>query len=173
MTPTDFLSNIIQPGLEQLHELGGPAVTMEAARFMLAIALTESGPQLNARYQGSPSTSPGPARSFWQMEQGGGVHGVLQHSGTSTLAKNICNVCTVVASDAAVWRALEGHDDLAVAFARLLITTTPKALPKNADEGLQQYLDLWRPGKPCTSATWATNWNTADQACQQATTTQS
>jgi hypothetical protein len=161
------LSDIIYPGLETLHELGGPAVTTNAARFMLAIALTESGPQLNARYQGSPSTSPGPARGWWQFEQGGGVHGVLTHGSSSALAKKVCDDCSTVAAEAAVWRSLEGHDVLATAFARLLITTTPKALPTNASDAYQQYLDLWRPGKPCTSATWTNNWNTADQACQQ------
>lgn len=168
MTPPDFLANIIQPGLQTLHELGGPPVTRDAMRFMLAIALTESGPTLSARYQSSPATSPGPARGFWQFEQGGGVHGVLTHSGTKNLAIAMCTACTVVAGDAAVWRSLEGHDDLSTAFARLLITTEPRALPKNADEGLSQYLNLWRPGKPCTSATWAANWKTADQAVNQA-----
>lgn len=167
MTPADFYQNIILPGLGTLHEIGGPVPTAEAARFMLAIALTESGPNLNARYQSSPSTSPGPARGFWQFEQGGGVKGVLNHNSSKKLATAMCNVCTVVASDAAVWRSLEGHDDLSTAFARLLITTTPKALPKNADEGYQQYLDLWRPGKPCTRSTWDQNWSTANQTVNQ------
>jgi hypothetical protein len=92
----------------------------------------------------------------------------MTHGSTSKLAKAMCDVCTVVAGDAAVWRSLEGHDDLATAFARLLITTEPRALPKTADEGLSQYLNLWRPGKPCTSQTWATNWNTADQTVNKA-----
>lgn len=164
MTPDDFLANIIQPGLANLHELGGPAPSDDAARFMLCIALTESGPNLDARYQSSPASSPGPARGWWQFEQGGGVHGVLTHGSTAALAKNVCEAYTVVCADAAVWRALEGHDDLSTAFARMLITTTPKALPQNADEGMDQYLDLWRPGKPCTSETWAANWDTADEA---------
>lgn len=163
MTPADFYKNIILPGLATLHEIGGPQPTMEAARFMLAIALTESGPNLNARYQAHPSPSPGPARGWWQFEQGGGVRGVLTHNASSKLAKAMCEACTVHPHDQAVWRSLEGHDDLATAFARLLILTDPRALPKNAEEGWEQYLRLWRPGKPCTRATWDQNWNTANQ----------
>jgi hypothetical protein len=166
MTPADFLSNIIKPGLEQLHALGGPAVTTEAERFMLAIAMQESGPKLDARYQGAPSASAGPARGWWQFEQGGGVRGVLQHSASSKLAKNMCEACTVVASDAAVWRALEGHDVLAAVFARLYILTEPHALPTTQNEAWSQYLNLWRPGKPHPE-NWPANWQMADKTCRQ------
>ena len=168
MTPADFLTNIIQPGLQFLHELGGPPVVLDAQRFMLCIALTESGPQLNARYQGSPAVTPGPARGWWQFEQGGGVVGVLNHNSCKTLAANVCTACSVVAQPGAVWRAIEGYDDLAAAFARMLIMTTPKPLPTDADGGYLQYLELWRPGKPCSSATWNTNWDTANDAVSQA-----
>lgn len=165
MKPADFLTTIVTPALEQLHALGGPPVTTEAQRFIVAIAMQESGPQLNARYQGSPAASPGPARGWWQFEQGGGVTGVLNHATTKPLAAKICDHCAVVAQPAAAWRSLEGHDDLATMFARLLIMTEPRALPKSAAEGWSQYLNLWRPGKPHEN-TWAGNWQTADETCR-------
>lgn len=167
MTPTDFLITVIDPGLTNLNDLGGPAVTTPAARFMLAIALTESGPGLIARYQNSPSSSPGPARGFWQFEQSGGVAGVIAHASTAALAQALCDTCTVQCQAPAVWRALEGHDVLAAGFARLLITTEPRALPTDPDEAYDQYLNLWRPGKPCAIGTWYTNWQTADDAVRE------
>lgn len=160
-----FLTDIIDPGLEFLRSLGGPQVTAEARRFLLAIAQQESGPQLNARYQGSPSTSPGPARGFWQFEQGGGVAGVRGHNSSKNLAAAICDRCAIQNQNQAVWRSLEAHDLLAVSFARLLVLTSPKALPKTQQEGWQQYLDLWRPGKPHPDS-WPSNWSNADKAVQ-------
>lgn len=127
---------------------------------MLAIAMQESGSSLNARYQNSPGNA-GPAKGWWQFEQGGGVRGVLNHKSTSDLARRACQRCTVVASDAAVHRALEGHDPLAVIFARLLILTEPKPLPQNVGEGWEQYLRLWRPGKPHPD-NWPANWELAE-----------
>lgn len=165
MQPADFLSDVIVPALAILAELGGPAPSAAAERFMLAIALTESGPQLNARYQGSPNPTSGPAKGWWQFEQNGSL-GVLTHRASATLAIAACEACRVVTHAAPATRALEGHDMLAAMFARLLILTEPRALPGNAKEGYEQYLNLWRPGKPQGFDRWGTNWNTADETCR-------
>lgn len=160
MIPEDFLHAIIDPGLARLEALGGPKPADAARVMLLAIALQESGPGLEARYQHSPAEQPGPARGFWQFEQGGGVLGVLSHRATRDLALAICDDCGVVAHRAAVWRSLEGHDDLAVAFARLLLWSDPAPLPSTEQDGWAYYLRNWRPGKP-HPARWPIHWETA------------
>jgi hypothetical protein len=160
MEPGIFVEQIIDPGLEFLASIDGPASTNHVRRFLLCIAMQESGPKLDARYQGSPASSPGPARGWWQFEQGGGVAGVLQHTTSRTLARDTCTKLTVVAEPPAVWRALEGHDLLACVFARLLVLTDPKAVPADEKTGWDYYLRTWRPGKPHQD-TWPTNWQNA------------
>lgn len=162
MTPDIFLKRIINPGLVLIEEVGGPKPSHDARRMMLCIALQESGPSLNARYQNSPSSSPGPARGWWQFEQGGGVAGVLQHAASKAMAYEVCDRIDVVVQAAAVWRSIEGNDSLSSAFARLLLWTDPKALPTTEETGWNYYLNLWRPGKPHRTA-WTPNWNTANQ----------
>ena len=163
MAPDLFLTSILDPGLVALFQNGGPPITDAARRFLLAIAFQESGPKLDARYQNSPSADAGPAHGWWQFEQGGGVAGVLTHPASKNLALTGCEVCTVVPNEAAVWRALEGHDLLSPWFARLLVWTDPAALPTTQQDGYTQYTRLWRPGKP-HPAVWPVNWTAADQA---------
>jgi len=163
MSPDLFLASIIDPGLDILAELGTPKPSDAARQMMLAIALQESGPQLTARYQNSPSGSPGPARGWWQFEQGGGVAGVISHPSTRDRAKASCDKLTVVCANARVWRALEGHDSLAAVFARLLLYSDPAALPGTEQAAWNYYLRNWRPGKPHPDA-WPKNWQTACDA---------
>jgi hypothetical protein len=167
MSPDRFLDLVINPGLRFLEGIGGPAPTNNARRFMLAIALQESGPGLAARYQNSPSSSPGPARGFWQFEQGGGVAGVLTHPSVSSWSNEVCKLLEVVNQAAAAWRAIEGNDVLAACFARLLIYTDPAALPTEQDAAWNYYLRTWRPGKPHQSA-WPSNWSVASRTVENA-----
>lgn len=165
MTPDKFCAEIIDPGLERLFRIAGlPPVSPAARALMLAIALQESGAALVARYQNSPAATPGPARGFWQFEQGGGVLGVLNHAASRTAALLLCDECEVISQPAAVWRAVEGHDFLACGFARLLLWTDPAALPApvaaSQATAWSYYLRLWRPGKPHPE-TWPRNWATA------------
>lgn len=99
----------------------------------------------------------GPATSFWQFEQFGGVKGVLNHSSSAALAKRLCAVRDVEPTSAAVWAALEHDDVLGAGFARLLLLTDPYRLPKVGDVegGWATYIKNWRPGKPHKN-TWAT-----------------
>lgn len=163
MTPSRFLESILDPGLDSLAQLGGPPMNDQARRLLLSIALQESGPQLNARYQNSPAASPGPARGWWQFEQGGGVTGVLNHSASKSLASKSCEAYSIQAIPSSVWRALEGHDHLATAFARLLLWTDPKALPMTEVDGWDCYIRNWRPGKPHPE-NWPSNWAEASKA---------
>lgn len=161
MTPEEFCERVIDPGLDFLASIAGPVATPNVRRFLLCIALQESGPKLDARYQGSPGATPSAARGFFQFEQGGGVAGVLTHAASKTLALDVCAKLTVVPQAAAVWRALEGSDLLAAAFARLLIFTDPKSIPTTEQVAWEYYLRVWRPGKPHRDA-WTGNWKTAD-----------
>lgn len=160
MDPAAFRRAVVRPGLHQLEAGGGPAITRAAERFLIAIALQES--EATARYQHSPAQVPGPARGFWQFEIAG-VLGVLNHSSTSVLAAEAVKRAEVVLQEAAVHRAIEGHDALAVAFARLLILTHPQPLPETEEQGWQQYLSLWRPGRPRREK-WPRCWERASEA---------
>ena len=159
-----FLEDIIIPGLSGLERLSRGAIlnSTVAQRFMLAVSLQESGPKLEARYQRYPSLTPGPARGWWQFEQGGGVYGVLNHHATSSIARTICKEFSVDTNVAAVWRTLEGHDLLSTMFARLLIYSDPEPIPTNAEAGWDYYLRTWRPGAP-HEITWHPNWSTASE----------
>ncbi|MGV2866780.1 hypothetical protein [Achromobacter sp. AGC39] len=121
-----------------------PAMDTPQARvLLLAIGLQESR-FLHRRQVG------GPARGFWQFEQGGGVRGVLTHAATYGPARRFCAARDVAATADAVYSALEADDVLAAGFARLLLWTDPRRLPDvgDADTGWALYLRTWRPGKP-------------------------
>lgn len=167
MTPGAFLARTVDPGLAFLHELGGPGIGDQARRMLLAIALQESGPQLAARYQNSPAANPGPARGFFQFERVGGCTGVLTNRLSASLARRVCEALTVIPDAAAVWRALEGHDLLAVCFARLLLLTDPAELPEEPEAAWEYYRRTWRPGRPHPNV-WERNWTTAAEAVAQA-----
>ncbi len=159
MSPETCLSTIIRPAAALLHSLGGPPPSNAADRLLLAIALQESG--LVARYQGSPDATPGPARSWFQMEVGG-VQGVLYHPASAKLAAELCAACDVQPTGPTVWRAIEGHDLLAAGLARLLLWTDPHPLPTDEDAAWLAYERCWRPGAPSRER-WATAWATAVQ----------
>ena len=96
----------------------------------------------------------GPAHSFWQFEQGGGVKGVINHPASKTLVRaamiksGICPLLTEQEAYAAI--AIPQGDGLACAFARLLLWTDPAELPDvgDVDGAWDYYQRNWRPGKP-------------------------
>ncbi len=157
MKPSDLLSTAIIPALARLN-----MDSIEARRFMLAIALQESG--LKHRRQVSADGSEnGPASSFWQFEKNGGCKGVLTHRTTAPIMRQVCDDFNVEPTALTLWEAMRYQDIVAACAARLLIFTLPTSLPKTAADGWAQYLDAWRPGKP-HPATWAGHWATATAA---------
>lgn len=119
--------------------------TPDAAVMLLAIGLQES------RFEHRRQVG-GPARGFWQFEQGG-VRAVLEHYAVGVEARKVLDVLQypLEATVADVYQALEHNDVLAAAFARLLLWASPLRLPANpaeADHGYQVYVSSWRPGKP-------------------------
>lgn len=142
-----ILHNAINPALGLL-----PAkMDTEAARVMLlSIGLQESRFQYRAQKTKDPYIK-GPARGFWQFERGGGVHGVLSHFATKSLAEGICRARGVRIDSSLIHARLEFDDVLAAAFARLLLWADHKPLPKvdaSHDEAWDCYVRNWRPGKP-------------------------
>ena len=158
MTLEEFFREVLSPGLARCQVATGIPASLEAARILLAIRMQEGDPP--SRYQILNSGRPGPARGWWQFERLGGVRGVMTHSATSERARRLCDACHVRFIDSAVWRALEGHDALAVGFARLLLWSDPRPLPTNEADGWAYYLRNWRPGKP-RPADWPRNWAAA------------
>ena len=145
----DALAKIVNPALDLLPD----AMRSDTARvMMLAIALQESA--LGARAQDG-----GPAVGLWQMEQGGGIHGVLHNLRTAHYAETVCNIQGVAPRDANVYAALPENDLLAANFARLLLWADTEPLPALGDThaGWLCYQANWRPGAPRPDA-WAANY---------------
>lgn len=160
MTPIRFLQRAVLPALDELATLGIPA-DLKAARFILAISLQESN--LSYRRQVvAGGAEEGPASSFLQFEKGGGCKGVLTHHAVAGYMKRICSDFNVKAEPASLWEAMRYNDIVAAAAARLLIYTLPFKLPTTADEGWQQYIAAWRPGKPHPER-WAECWRIATE----------
>ncbi len=134
-----IITNAVQPALQII----GVRDTPEARLMLLAIGLQESR-FMHRRQIG------GPARGFWQFEQGGGVAGVLNHVASKKKARALCDARDVVPLPADVYYRLEHDDVLAAGFARLLLLTDAKPLPQIGDvQGAwAYYVRNWRPGKP-------------------------
>lgn len=141
MPPLQTGAGIVEKAMQ--HLLPAKFDGVQARVQLLAIGLQES--DFKHRLQQG-----GPARSYWQFEQGGGIQGVLSHPASKAYARAFCGLRAVapVASD--VYGAFLRDDLLACAFARLLLWTDAAPLPVLGDrEGAwQYYLRNWRPGTP-------------------------
>jgi len=133
-----------------LDLLPGKMASAPARAMLLAIGLQESG--FKARIQ----MPRGPAHGWWQFEKNGGVAGVLEHPLTAPIITPICDLLVYPATTIACYAAIVDNDVLAACFARLLLWTDPRALPKanESAKGWSIYLAQWRPGKPHRE-TWA------------------
>ena len=146
MTLDQIIKWAINPALALLP----PGMDTPAARVMLlAIGLQESRFEHRRQLVGRPPRPEGPAKSFWQGEQGGGmVHGVRLHVATRVHAAALYRARSVAATDRAIWDAIEYDDVLAAGLARLLLWSDPFRLPDVGDEAgaWALYLRTWRPG---------------------------
>lgn len=155
MTPQRLYQTAIRPALDELAQLGIPS-SPQAARFLLAIALQESGLK-HRRQVTAGGDELGAAASFWQFEQGGGCKGVLTHPAVAKLMMTICDAYNVRATTAALWETIRYQDIVAAAAARLLVYTLPTKLPETDLDGWKQYMAAWRPGKPKPDS-WPAAW---------------
>lgn len=133
--------------------------TPNARRMLLAIGLQESGFATTVQYGG------GPAHSYWQFEQGGGVKGVLNHPASKQLAADACAAWGIDCTPKSVWIAMgePEYQDFAAVMARLLLWTDAHPMPTNAADGWDYYNRNWRPGKP-HPAKFPACWNSASAA---------
>lgn len=145
---------VIEPAMLLLPERMDSA----AARVLMLAICGQEARWLHRRQIG------GPAHGLWQFEKGGGVKGVLTHPASRDLAVAVCTERglsngTLVQS---AYDALPDDDVLAACFARLLLWTDPRALPKIGakQEAWDYYLRNWRPGKP-HAKTWSGVYDTA------------
>ena len=120
--------------------------TLEARRQQAAIGWQESKYLTRVQYGG------GPAHSYWQMEETGGVHGVMNFKADggkiAALARSVCHARGFPFVRHDVWKALATDDVLGAAFCRLLMYTDAYPVPKTEKEGWSMYLRTWRPGRP-------------------------
>lgn len=132
--------------------------TQAAWAQLFAISMQES--RLDERRQIG-----GPARSFWQFELGG-IKGVLAHPASQPMIRAVLDRLDYNYDPQTSYVAIEHNDVLAFAYARCLLWTLPGALPgrDNPQEGWNQYIAAWRPGKPhreTWDAYFQTAWNAA------------
>ena len=145
MTLDEITRTAIDPALAWLPSKMN---SLEARQELLTIGLQESRFEHRWQVLNDP-TKKGPARSFWQGEQGGGmVTGTMTHPASKELVQAACVFFGVPFTSVAIWAAIENNDMLAAILARLLLWTEPGPLPRVTDEdsawGL--YLHAWRPG---------------------------
>ena len=143
MSPNQLLTLFVDPTLKFLERRCAIKVSDEARVMVMAIAGQESNWQYRLQ-QG------GPARSFWQFEKGGGVHGVLTHAASKDKIKTVCGALLISCDETTVYEAMAWSDLLAASMARLLLFTDPAALPALGaeQEAWELYLRVWRPGMP-------------------------
>ena len=146
MTPAEFVSTVLDPGLAWCASIPGWAVPSDDRARVLLTAISGQEANWSARKQANS----GPARGLFQFERRGGVAGVLNDDVTADMARAACAKAGVAPNSLTVWRALETNDRLAVAFARLLLWTEEAPLPEVGDiaAAWKTYSRLWRPGAP-------------------------
>lgn len=145
MTLADVISKAVAPALSLLpHQMDTP----EARVMLLSIGLQES--RFTVRQQ-----VVGPARGYWQFEQGtaaskGGVWGLYLHSASSYWLSGLCDEQGVSFDPVSIYNALDQDDILAAGCARLMLFTDPRRLPAVDDVqgSWQTYVRVWNPGKP-------------------------
>lgn len=154
MNPGLFFPFYVVPGLDLLVDVteGRIKRSPEADVLVMAIAGQE-GDWRHRRQVG------GPARSFWQFEQGGGVAGVMTHSATKAFAAKLFQRLDigepslgafVQPSTKTVYEAMAWNDLLAVGMTRLNLWWASPPLPAVGDvQGAwSYYLNVWQPGAP-------------------------
>ena len=155
MTTPEYVQRIVLPAAYALL----PATCRSDAASALVIAIGFQESEFLHRVQ----MGGGPARGWFQFERAG-VAGVLAHPVTQPLIGPVLDAMGYSATASACHVAIEHNDILCVVFTRLLLWTLPRRLPNRDEmqEGLAQYLEAWRPGKP-RPEDWPQNFATAWQ----------
>ena len=158
----DRLRRIAVPAVDQAMRLLPKQMDTQKARVALyAIGLQES--DFLHRYQVLGGTdAKGPARSFWQFEEGGGCRGVIGHDASRYWMHEVCKARNCAFTTKALWTSMETDDALGAAAARLLLFTDPRPLPElgQQEQMWATYIWNWRPGLPHKGA-WPSNYEAA------------
>lgn len=168
MTPKDLLLDAVDPALGLL---GGLGLVSDGRARLLVLAIAGQESEWRHRRQIG-----GPARSFWQGEQSGGMILAIHHAATAGFAARVFQALEigepslgswVRPGDHTVYEAIAWHDVLAATLARLLLWTDPAALPAVGDvNGAWAYYQrTWRPGAPHPEL-WPARYGTAMGLCQ-------
>lgn len=141
MNPERFYETIVEPTLQFMKCVS--IIPSDQARVMLMAIAGQESDWRSRRQIG------GPARSYWQFEQGGGVVDVLQRAPGKIVT--ICRELDIPSNNAAtLFEAMAWNDMLACSMARLLLFIDLMPLPELGKEetAWQYYLRNWRPGAP-------------------------
>jgi len=148
MTPTEFVTTVLDPSILWCEAVPGWHVPFDDRARVLLTAI----PGQESNWVDRLQKEHGPAHSLYQFERLGGIQGVLTHPATVVLAKKACAALGVPADSTHVWgiMATPMGDNLAVAFARLLLWSDARPLPHVGDEeaSWDYYQENWRPGRP-------------------------
>lgn len=149
VSPAQFISTILTPGIAWCQAIPGWHIPFDDRARVLLVAIAGQESNWSARGQ----SGNGPAHGFWQFERLGGVKGVLEHPASAAMARAACIAAGIEnAHIVPTWALLatEKGDNLAVAFARLLLRTDPSSLPliHEMNTARDYYIRNWRPGKP-------------------------
>jgi hypothetical protein len=131
--------------------------TPEARWLLIAIAQQESAWTLRKQ-------TGGPARGFWQCEQGGGLADVMVHEPTWHNAYLAAMNWAIPFGRQSIFEALAWHDPMACVVARLILWLDVRPLPDRGDlqECWNYYVSNWRPGRPGPDR-WAAACQLADR----------
>jgi hypothetical protein len=151
MTPAIFYQSIVKPTMAGFLVPLAPTIrdVPESRVLLMTIAGIESN--WSARRQIG-----GPARSFWQFEQGGGVAELLGMIFVAPILRAACSQLDIPSDSATIFEAMAWNDSLACTMARLLLWQDPMPLPVLGDttNGYAYYLRNWRPGAPQGITVW-------------------
>lgn len=133
--------------------------TLQARLMLLAIGWQESKFATRVQYGN------GPAHSYWQIEKGGGIAGVLGSPIVAPLLTAAAIARDLTVTGSSIWQAMTKDDVLGALTARLILWCDPHALPAYGDESgaWECYLRNWRPGMP-RPADWTESYTNALKA---------
>jgi hypothetical protein len=138
-----FYHNNMYWGLQWLDEEIPHATSVAAKRMLLATAFVESGLR-NRRQIGN-----GTAKSFWMFERVTIQHLlVTTHNHVGSILRKACNFHNCAIDSIQIHSCIEGHDDLAVILARLLMHSKDYPIPLSQKDSYNYYIRTWKPGRP-------------------------
>lgn len=162
MKPDYFYKAIILPCVTGPLKLVAPQVADSPASRVLLMAIAGQESDWAARLQHG-----GPARSYWQFENGGGVAQLLGIPSCASVLKTVCAFEDITYSQSTIFEAMAWNDTLDCVMARLLLWQDPAKLPEVGDVngGWNYYNRNWRPGAPRPNE-WPTYYNIAKLAVE-------